>query len=146
MDQIEFADGFDRPDTLAFGLGSGQLAVVMGGALAAYSLMRSPESVTIFFWLPPRQAAVPVACEPSSRVHFAREVLSRESTAMAPKPDSIVCHGLLETCWSCSRALSTNRIERRHDWRAKGMTRCYLPFSTWCRPEQYGPRALSMAS
>src|ERR1700722_12282997 len=42
MDQIEFADGFDRPDTLAFGLGAGQLAVVMGGALAAYSLMRSP--------------------------------------------------------------------------------------------------------
>jgi MinD-like ATPase involved in chromosome partitioning or flagellar assembly len=42
MDQIEFADGFDRPDTLAFGLGSGQLAVVMAGALAAYSLVRSP--------------------------------------------------------------------------------------------------------
>ncbi len=42
MDQIEFADGFDRPDTLAFGLGAGQLAVVMGGALAAYSLVRSP--------------------------------------------------------------------------------------------------------
>src|ERR1700686_4948518 len=42
MDQIEFADGFDRPDTLAFGLGSGQLAVVMVGALAAYSLVRSP--------------------------------------------------------------------------------------------------------
>ena len=31
MDQIEFADGFDRPDTLAFGLGAGQLAVVMAG-------------------------------------------------------------------------------------------------------------------
>jgi MinD-like ATPase involved in chromosome partitioning or flagellar assembly len=42
MDQIEFADGFDRPDTLAFGLGAGQLAVVMAGALAAYALMRSP--------------------------------------------------------------------------------------------------------
>src|ERR1700692_3162314 len=42
MDQIEFADGFDRPDTLAFGLGAGQLAVVMVGALAAYSLLRSP--------------------------------------------------------------------------------------------------------
>src|SRR5487761_220548 len=42
MDQIEFADGFDRPDTLAFGLGAGQLAVVMVGALAAYSLVRSP--------------------------------------------------------------------------------------------------------
>jgi MinD-like ATPase involved in chromosome partitioning or flagellar assembly len=41
MDQIEFADGFDTPDTLAFGLGAGQLAVVMGGALAAYSLVRS---------------------------------------------------------------------------------------------------------
>ena len=26
MDQIEFADGFDTPDTLAFGLGAGQLA------------------------------------------------------------------------------------------------------------------------
>ena len=42
MDQIEFADGFDRPDSLAFGLGAGQLAVVMVGALAAYSLVRSP--------------------------------------------------------------------------------------------------------
>jgi MinD-like ATPase involved in chromosome partitioning or flagellar assembly len=42
MDQIEFADGFDRPDTVAFGLGAGQLAVVMVGALAAYSLVRSP--------------------------------------------------------------------------------------------------------
>jgi MinD-like ATPase involved in chromosome partitioning or flagellar assembly len=42
MDQIEFADGFDTPDKLAFGLGAAQLAVVMGGALAAYSLVRSP--------------------------------------------------------------------------------------------------------
>src|ERR1700729_3002861 len=42
MDQIEFADRFDRPDTLAFGLGAGQLAVVMAGALAAYALVRSP--------------------------------------------------------------------------------------------------------
>jgi MinD-like ATPase involved in chromosome partitioning or flagellar assembly len=42
MDQIEFADGFDRPDQIAFGLGAGQLGVVMGGALAAYSLVRSP--------------------------------------------------------------------------------------------------------
>src|SRR5580704_917673 len=42
MDQIEFADGFDTPDTVAFGLGAGQLAVVMVGALAAYSLVRSP--------------------------------------------------------------------------------------------------------
>jgi MinD-like ATPase involved in chromosome partitioning or flagellar assembly len=42
MDQIEFADGFDRPDRIAFGLSAGQLAVVMGGALAAYALLRSP--------------------------------------------------------------------------------------------------------
>jgi MinD-like ATPase involved in chromosome partitioning or flagellar assembly len=42
MDQIEFADGFDRPDTIAFGLGAGQVAVVMACALAAYSLVRSP--------------------------------------------------------------------------------------------------------
>jgi MinD-like ATPase involved in chromosome partitioning or flagellar assembly len=42
MDQIEFADGFDRPDTIAFGLGAGQLAVVMAGGLIAYSLVRSP--------------------------------------------------------------------------------------------------------
>ena len=42
MDQIEFADGFDRPDMVAFGLGAGQLAVVMVGALAAYALVRSP--------------------------------------------------------------------------------------------------------
>ncbi|MGA7987665.1 MAG: P-loop NTPase [Candidatus Dormiibacterota bacterium] len=44
MDQIEFADGFDRPDQIAFGLGAGQLAVVMVGALAAYALLRSPLS------------------------------------------------------------------------------------------------------
>jgi MinD-like ATPase involved in chromosome partitioning or flagellar assembly len=44
MDQIEFADGFDRPDQIAFGLDAGRLAVVMGGALAAYSLVRSPVS------------------------------------------------------------------------------------------------------
>ena len=44
MDQIEFADGFDRPDQIAFGLGGGQLAVVMSGALAAYALVRSPLS------------------------------------------------------------------------------------------------------
>jgi MinD-like ATPase involved in chromosome partitioning or flagellar assembly len=42
MDQIEFADGFDRPDTIAFGLGAGQVAVVMACALAAYSMVRSP--------------------------------------------------------------------------------------------------------
>jgi len=35
MDPIEFADGFDRPDRIAFGLSGGQLAVVMVGALAA---------------------------------------------------------------------------------------------------------------
>ena len=42
MDQIEFADGFDRPDKVAFGLSAGQLAVVMVGVLGAYSLVRSP--------------------------------------------------------------------------------------------------------
>jgi MinD-like ATPase involved in chromosome partitioning or flagellar assembly len=42
MDPIEFADGFDRPDHIAFGLSGGQLAVVMVGALGAYSLVRSP--------------------------------------------------------------------------------------------------------
>jgi hypothetical protein len=42
MDPIEFADGFDRPDRIAFGLSGGQLAVVMVGALGAYSLVRSP--------------------------------------------------------------------------------------------------------
>jgi MinD-like ATPase involved in chromosome partitioning or flagellar assembly len=47
MDQIEFADGFDRPDTIAFGLSSGQLAVVMAGALAAYALVRSPVSAAL---------------------------------------------------------------------------------------------------
>jgi len=47
MDQIEFADGFDAPDQLAFGLGAGQLVVVMVGALAAYSLLRSSLPVAI---------------------------------------------------------------------------------------------------
>jgi MinD-like ATPase involved in chromosome partitioning or flagellar assembly len=42
MDPIEFADGFDRPDRIAFGLSGGQLAVVMVGALGAYTLVRSP--------------------------------------------------------------------------------------------------------
>jgi MinD-like ATPase involved in chromosome partitioning or flagellar assembly len=42
MEPIEFADGFDRPDRIAFGLSGGQLAVVMVGALGAYSLLRSP--------------------------------------------------------------------------------------------------------
>jgi MinD-like ATPase involved in chromosome partitioning or flagellar assembly len=42
MDPIEFADGFDRPDRIAFGLNGGQLTVVMVGALGAYSLVRSP--------------------------------------------------------------------------------------------------------
>jgi MinD-like ATPase involved in chromosome partitioning or flagellar assembly len=42
MDPIEFADGFDRPDHIAFGLSSGQLVTVMVGALGAYSLVRSP--------------------------------------------------------------------------------------------------------
>jgi MinD-like ATPase involved in chromosome partitioning or flagellar assembly len=42
MDPIEFADGFDRPDRIAFGLSGGQLVVVMVGALGAYSLARSP--------------------------------------------------------------------------------------------------------
>ena len=35
--------------------------------------------VTIFFWLPFRQATGPVACEPCSQVHFAREVFDPES-------------------------------------------------------------------
>jgi MinD-like ATPase involved in chromosome partitioning or flagellar assembly len=42
MDPIEFADGFDRPDRIAFGLSGGQLVVVMVGALGAYCLVRSP--------------------------------------------------------------------------------------------------------
>jgi MinD-like ATPase involved in chromosome partitioning or flagellar assembly len=47
MDPIEFADGFDRPDKIAFGLSGGQLAVVMVGALGAYSLVRSPLSAAL---------------------------------------------------------------------------------------------------
>ena len=42
MDPIEFTDGFDRPDHIAFGLGAGQLVTVMVGALGAYSVVRSP--------------------------------------------------------------------------------------------------------
>jgi mannitol-1-phosphate/altronate dehydrogenase len=33
----------------------------------------------IFFWLPSRQAAVPVACEPFSQVYFVREVFDPKS-------------------------------------------------------------------
>jgi MinD-like ATPase involved in chromosome partitioning or flagellar assembly len=42
MDEIQFADGFDAPERIAFGLGAGPLVVVVGGGLIAYALVRSP--------------------------------------------------------------------------------------------------------
>ena len=41
MEEVQFTDGLDAPDRLAFGLGAGQLVIVVAGALAAYALMRS---------------------------------------------------------------------------------------------------------
>jgi MinD-like ATPase involved in chromosome partitioning or flagellar assembly len=48
VEEVQFADGLDAPDRLAFGLGAGQLMIVLGGALLAYALMRSslPASVS----------------------------------------------------------------------------------------------------
>jgi MinD-like ATPase involved in chromosome partitioning or flagellar assembly len=42
VDEIQFADGFDAPDRLAFGLGAGQLVVVVVAGLMAYALLRAP--------------------------------------------------------------------------------------------------------
>ena len=39
---VRFADGFDHPDTIAFGLEGPQLAVVVSGALLAWGLLRAP--------------------------------------------------------------------------------------------------------
>lgn len=52
MDEIQFADGFDAPDRLAFGLGAGQLVVVVVAGLMAYALVHTPL---------PGAVAVPVA-------------------------------------------------------------------------------------
>ncbi len=41
-DQAHFSDGIDVPERLAFGLGAGQLLVVVCGAALAYALLRSP--------------------------------------------------------------------------------------------------------
>ncbi|MGH7685431.1 MAG: AAA family ATPase [Candidatus Dormibacteria bacterium] len=42
MDGIQFADGFDTPDRLAFGLGAPQLIVVATGSLLAFGLVHLP--------------------------------------------------------------------------------------------------------
>jgi len=42
MDDAQFADGFDAPDQLVFGLGAGQLLVVVVGVVAAYLVLRAP--------------------------------------------------------------------------------------------------------
>jgi MinD-like ATPase involved in chromosome partitioning or flagellar assembly len=42
VDEIQFADGFDTPDRLAFGLGAAQLIVVVVAVLAGYVAVRSP--------------------------------------------------------------------------------------------------------
>lgn len=52
MDGIHFADGFDTPDRLAFGLGAPQLITVVTGCLIAFGLLHTPLPVA---------AAVPVA-------------------------------------------------------------------------------------
>ena len=45
MPDVHFADGFDAPDRLAFGLGAGQMAIVVAAALTGYFLIRSPAPV-----------------------------------------------------------------------------------------------------
>ena len=52
MAEIDFADGFDVPEPLAWGLTPAQLAVVVAGTVLAYLDLRSPL---------PRVAAVPLA-------------------------------------------------------------------------------------
>ena len=52
MDGIHFADGFDTPDRLAFGLGAPQLVAVVTGCLLAFGLLHAPL---------PASVAVPVA-------------------------------------------------------------------------------------
>jgi MinD-like ATPase involved in chromosome partitioning or flagellar assembly len=42
MDGIQFADGFDTPDRLAFGLGAPQLLTVVAGCLVAFALLHAP--------------------------------------------------------------------------------------------------------
>jgi MinD-like ATPase involved in chromosome partitioning or flagellar assembly len=42
VDEVQFADGFDAPDRLAFGLGAPQLATVVAAAAFGYVLVRSP--------------------------------------------------------------------------------------------------------
>lgn len=42
MDGIQFADGFDTPDRLAFGLGAPQLITVVGGCLLAFAVLHAP--------------------------------------------------------------------------------------------------------
>lgn len=42
MDGIHFADGFDAPDRLAFGLGAPQLITVVIGCLLAFALLHAP--------------------------------------------------------------------------------------------------------
>ncbi len=41
MEEVQFADGLDAPDRLAFGLAARQLMIVAAGALLAYALIRS---------------------------------------------------------------------------------------------------------
>lgn len=52
MDGIHFADGFDTPDRLAFGLGAPQLITVVTGCLLAFGLLHAPV---------PAAVAIPVA-------------------------------------------------------------------------------------
>lgn len=52
MDGVHFADGFDTPDRLAFGLGAPQLITVVAGCLLAFGLLHAPL---------PAAVAVPVA-------------------------------------------------------------------------------------
>ena len=52
MDGIHFADGFDTPDRLAFGLGAPQLITVVIGCLVAFGLLHAPV---------PAAVAIPVA-------------------------------------------------------------------------------------
>ena len=42
MDGIQFADGFDAPDRLAFGLAAPQLITVVAGCLLGFALLHAP--------------------------------------------------------------------------------------------------------
>ena len=94
MDEIQFADGFDAPDRLAFGLGAGQLLTVVAGGLLAYAVARSPLPTPVAMPIAASLASVAAVLEspdalgstgPSTRasMRFVRVAAGSQSTSRA---------------------------------------------------------------